>query len=55
MWRAFFCALVAAISLKIINPLGSGKLVMFQVSFDKDWYYLEIFPFLFLGLIGVQS
>ncbi|KAJ1566287.1 hypothetical protein HK405_010423, partial [Cladochytrium tenue] len=30
MWRSFFCALAAAVTLKLINPFGTGKLVMFQ-------------------------
>lgn len=52
MWRAFFCALSAAVTLKLIDPLGTGKLVMFQVSYDTDWNLLELIPFLFLGAFG---
>ncbi|KAJ2994784.1 H(+)/Cl(-) exchange transporter 5 [Globomyces sp. JEL0801] len=52
MWRAFFCALIAAVTLKLINPLGSGKLVLFQVSYDTDWHIPELIPFLILGIFG---
>lgn len=32
---SFFCAMVAAITLKILDPFGTGKLVLFQVTYDK--------------------
>lgn len=35
MWRSFFCAMVAAMTLKFLDPFGSGKLVLFQVTYDK--------------------
>ncbi|CAG8546478.1 15064_t:CDS:10 [Funneliformis mosseae] len=50
--RSFFCAIVAAVSLKLINPFGTGKIVMFQVSYDKDWHTFEIVSFLILGILG---
>ncbi|KAJ8328947.1 hypothetical protein O5D80_002909 [Batrachochytrium dendrobatidis] len=52
MWRSFYCALVAAVTLKLINPLGTGKLVMFQVSYNKEWHPIELIPFLILGIFG---
>ncbi|THH01086.1 hypothetical protein EW026_g1533 [Hermanssonia centrifuga] len=30
MWRSFFCALVATVTLSAMNPYRSGKLVLFQ-------------------------
>ncbi|RIA80878.1 chloride channel [Glomus cerebriforme] len=50
--RSFFCAIVAAVSLKLINPFGTGKIVMFQVFYNKDWHVFEIVNFLILGVIG---
>ena len=35
MWRSFFCAMIAAGTLKFLNPFGTGKLVLFQVTYDK--------------------
>ncbi|CAL1706418.1 unnamed protein product [Somion occarium] len=52
MWRSFFCAMVAAMTLKFLDPFGSGKLVLFQVTYDKDWHAYELIFFLFLGVFG---
>ena len=32
---SFFCAMIAAITLKFLDPFGTGKLVLFQVTYDK--------------------
>ncbi|KAF6761215.1 voltage-gated chloride channel [Ephemerocybe angulata] len=48
----FFCAMIAAITLKMLDPFGTGKLVLFQVTYDKDWHAYELVPFLFLGVFG---
>lgn len=32
---SFFCATIAAITLKVLDPFGTGKLVLFQVTYDK--------------------
>ncbi|KAI0929941.1 hypothetical protein AcV5_006776 [Taiwanofungus camphoratus] len=52
MWRSFFCAMVAAMTLKFLDPFGSGKLVLFQVTYDKDWHAYELIFFLLLGVFG---
>ncbi|KAJ7096255.1 clc channel [Mycena epipterygia] len=52
MWRSFFCAMIAAITLKMLDPFGTGKLVLFQVTYDKDWHAFELLPFLLLGVFG---
>ncbi|OSD06985.1 hypothetical protein PYCCODRAFT_1431167 [Trametes coccinea BRFM310] len=52
MWRSFFCAMVAAMTLRFLDPFRSGKLVLFQVTYDKDWHAYELIPFLFLGVFG---
>ncbi|KAJ3762431.1 chloride channel [Lentinula raphanica] len=52
MWRSFFCAMIAAITLKLLNPFGTGKLVLFQVTYDKDWHAFELLPFVVLGVFG---
>ncbi|KAF8161141.1 clc channel [Crassisporium funariophilum] len=48
----FFCAMIAAITLKMLDPFGTGKLVLFQVTYDKDWHAYELFPFIILGVLG---
>ncbi|KAF7797623.1 hypothetical protein EIP86_008823 [Pleurotus ostreatoroseus] len=52
MWRSFFCAMVAAMTLKFLDPFGSGKLVLFQVTYDRDWHAYELGFFLLLGVFG---
>jgi len=52
MWRSFFCAMIAAVTLKFLDPFGTGKIVLFKVTYDKDWHFLELFVFAFLGVFG---
>lgn len=52
MWRSFFCAMIAAVTLRFLDPFGTGKLVLFQVTYDKDWHAFELVPFLLLGVFG---
>ncbi|CAB4375194.1 unnamed protein product [Rhizophagus irregularis] len=52
MWRSFFCAMVAAVSLAFMNPFRTGKLVLFQVVYDRDWHAFELFFFALLGVMG---
>ncbi|KAG8863296.1 hypothetical protein FRB96_008787 [Tulasnella sp. 330] len=52
MWRSFWCAMIAAATLRFLDPFGTGKLVLFQVTYDKDWHAFELLPFLFLGVFG---
>ena len=52
LWRAFFCALVAAATLKYLNPYPNGNLVEFYVTYDAPWHLFELFGFAFLGILG---
>ncbi|KAI0930011.1 hypothetical protein AcV5_006822 [Taiwanofungus camphoratus] len=52
MWRSFFCALMATVTLSAMNPFRSGKLVLFQVTYDRDWHFFEIIFFVILGIFG---
>ncbi|PFH49767.1 hypothetical protein AMATHDRAFT_4623 [Amanita thiersii Skay4041] len=52
MWRSFFCALMATFTLAAINPFRTGKLVLFQVTYDRDWHFFEIIFFIILGIFG---
>jgi chloride channel 3/4/5 len=73
MWRSFFCALMATVTLAVrlvlsffrfqlftrsigsqaMNPFRTGKLVLFQVTYDRDWHFFEIIFFVILGIFGV--
>lgn len=37
-----------------MNPYRSGKLVLFQVTYDRDWHFFEIIFFVILGIFGVS-
>jgi chloride channel 3/4/5 len=52
MVRAFFAAVVAALTLDMMNPTGSGKLTMFQTSYVEPPAILEYAWFLLLGILG---
>ncbi|KAG0052611.1 hypothetical protein BGZ83_002381 [Gryganskiella cystojenkinii] len=52
MWHSFFCAMAAAVALKLMDPFRTEKLVVFQVSYDRDWHGFEMFFYLVLGILG---
>uniref|UniRef100_A0A7S4HA48 Chloride channel protein n=1 Tax=Guillardia theta TaxID=55529 RepID=A0A7S4HA48_GUITH len=52
MWRALFCATVAAMSLQRLNPQPSGKMVLFEITYHHKWRLFELIPFAFIGVIG---
>ncbi|KAI7892094.1 chloride channel [Mucor mucedo] len=49
MIRSYCCAMVAAIVLKISDPFGTGKIVLFQVSYDKEYHLFEMVPLILCG------
>ncbi|KAF5380634.1 hypothetical protein D9615_004751 [Tricholomella constricta] len=52
MWRSFFCALVATFTLSAMNPFRTGKLVLFQITYDRDWHFFEVIFYVILGIFG---
>lgn len=43
MWRAFVTSVIAAVSLQYIDPFGTAKLVLFQVTSVSDkWRTFEL-------------
>lgn len=52
LWRSFFAALVAAFTLRSINPFGNSRLVLFYVEFHTPWHLVELLPFILLGIFG---
>lgn len=52
LFRTFFCCIVAALSLKFLNPYGTHKIVMFQVRYLIDWEYFELLNFVVVGILG---
>ncbi|KAI9320843.1 chloride channel [Dichotomocladium elegans] len=59
MIRSYCCAMVAAMVLKITDPFGTGKIVLFQVHYDKEYHLFELVPFLicgaFAGFFGAMT
>ena len=37
-----------------MNPFRTGKLVLFQVHFDRDWHFFEVGFFILIGVFGVS-
>jgi chloride channel 3/4/5 len=52
LFRTFFCCIVATLSLKFLNPYGTGKIVIFEVRYFIDWKFFELFTFILLGVLG---
>lgn len=52
MWESYYCSLVAVATLQFWNPFNNGKLVMFEVRYDKDWNNWEIPLFILCGVFG---
>ncbi|KAF4956425.1 hypothetical protein FSARC_11561 [Fusarium sarcochroum] len=52
LFRTFFCCIVAALSLKFLNPYGTHKIVLFEVRYLYDWEYVELGSFILVGVIG---
>ena len=52
LWRSFVCSLFAAITLKALNPTGTGKLVLFETRYGTSYRAIHYVVFVFLGLAG---
>ncbi|KAI1323140.1 chloride channel [Xylariaceae sp. FL0255] len=52
LFRTFFCCIVAALSLKFLNPYGTHKIVLFEVRYKIDWEWFELVGFVLVGILG---
>lgn len=52
LFRTFFCCIASALSLKFLNPYGTGKIVLFEVRYLSDWEVFEMILFVLLGIMG---
>nr|POF05893.1 isoform 2 of h(+)/cl(-) exchange transporter 3 [Quercus suber] len=52
LFRTFFCCIAAALSLKFLDPYGTGKIVLFEVRYVIDWKLFELIVFILLGMLG---
>lgn len=52
LWKAFLCSLVAAATLKELNPTGTGKLVLFETNYGVNYDAVHYVAFVLLGICG---
>ena len=52
LWRSFLCSASAAIILKMLNPTGTGKLILFETHYGTKYSALHYFIFVVLGIAG---
>lgn len=52
LWRAFLCSMFAAIVLKVLNPTGTGKLVLFETDYGTSYDAYHYVVFVLLGVAG---
>jgi chloride channel 3/4/5 len=54
--RRYICTVCLLIKfLQAMNPFRTGKLVMFQVTYDRDWHFFEYFFTVIIGIFGVSK
>lgn len=52
VWELYLCALVATLTLALVNPFRDHLLVLFHVEYAQLWHVFELPFFLILGLFG---
>lgn len=52
LWKSYYVTMMGIATLKAINPFRNGKIVQFEITYDKDWHIAEIPIFLLLGVFG---
>jgi len=52
LWRAFICSLFAAMTLRALNPTGTGKLVLFETNYGTSYKPYHYLVFVVLGVAG---
>lgn len=52
LFQIFFCTIMSVLFLKYLDPYGTGKTVLFELSYTSDWAPIELIFFIFLGISG---
>uniref|UniRef100_A0A914VQ98 Chloride channel protein n=1 Tax=Plectus sambesii TaxID=2011161 RepID=A0A914VQ98_9BILA len=52
MARSFFSALIASVVVRLANPFGTYQTPLFFVDYRMSWSFLEMIPFILLGIFG---
>ncbi|RKF63986.1 H exchange transporter 5 [Erysiphe neolycopersici] len=55
LFRTFFCSIIAALTLKFLDPFGTNKIVMFEIRYNGDWQFFELIAFILVGILGGGS
>ncbi|KAG6011617.1 hypothetical protein E4U43_008214 [Claviceps pusilla] len=50
LWKSFLCSLVAAATLRELNPTGTGKLVLFETNYGVEYDVVHYLVFILLGV-----
>ncbi|CAI4213593.1 unnamed protein product [Parascedosporium putredinis] len=53
LWRSFLCSLVAAATLKELNPTGTGKLVLFETNYGVNYQLVHYTTFCEFSVVQV--
>jgi chloride channel 3/4/5 len=52
LYRTFLCSIAAAVTLKLLDPFGTGRLVLFEVKYNTSYTAVHYATFVFLGVAG---
>lgn len=52
LWRAFFSSLISAAVLRALNPMGTGRLVLFETNYGTSYSPVHYLIFILLGVVG---
>ncbi|GAO50862.1 hypothetical protein G7K_4981-t1 [Saitoella complicata NRRL Y-17804] len=52
MWRAFCCAVTAALTLKFLNPHATGELTLLKLDFERSWTGPDLVVYVVIAFIG---
>ncbi|KAI5969299.1 hypothetical protein CANMA_001619 [Candida margitis] len=52
LFQVFFCAIISTLFLKVWDPYGTGKTVLFELEYYSDWKPIESVLFVVLGVAG---
>lgn len=52
LWRTFLCSMIAAITLRALNPHKTGKLVLFETNYGTNYHTHHYMFFILIGIAG---
>lgn len=52
LFLIFICAMSSTLFLKFLNPYGTNKTVLFELSYESDWKATELPFFVIIGIAG---